>query len=194
MHPLIWSVLLFLLSVGFVLLEMLIPSWGVLSFLSFASAVAAVIVAFISGGSVVGTVFLCAVVVILPAVIALAIRWWPHTPIGRRIINLPPESEDDVLPNDEATLSLRKLVGKRGKAETVMLTAGTICVEGRTLDAVSEGMPIESGQEVVISLIEGNRIIVRPLLPSEDNEAEAGNILSQPLDLLGLDELDGPLT
>ena len=192
MHPLIWSVLLLLLSVGFVLLEMLVPSWGVLSFLSFTSAVAAVIVAFISGGPVVGTVVLCAVVVVLPAVIALAIRWWPHTPIGRRIINLPPASEDDVLPNDEATLGLRKLVGKRGKAETVMLPAGTICVEGRTLDAVSEGMPIESGQDVVVSLVEGNRIIVRPLLPSEG--AEDGNILSQPLDLLGLDELDGPLT
>jgi len=197
MSPLIWPILLLLLAVAFIFLELFIPSGGVLSFLAFASALAAVVLGFVHGGPVAGTAFLAVTVVVLPVIIALAIRWWPYTPFGRLIINLPPDSEDDVLPHGAATEHLKSLVGKLGWTETVMLPAGAIVIEGRTYDAVSAGMPIEMGQSVEVTQVEGNRIVVRPAEASSLDRTGAphqDNILSRPLDSLGLDELDEPLT
>ena len=30
----------------------------------------------------------------LPLVVALLIRWWPHTPLGKLILNEPPPTEE----------------------------------------------------------------------------------------------------
>ena len=190
MHVLYWPLFLLFLAIAFVFLELMIPSGGLLSFLAAVSMVASVVVAFVNGGPAFGTAWLAATVVVLPAVIALAVRCWPHTPFGRRIINLPSQIEDD-----EETIRLRTLIGKHGTARTVMLPAGAIVLDGQILDALSEGMPIEAGQPIQVTQVEGNRILVRPAEPGQEEKSpQEDDILSRPIDSLGLDELDEPLT
>ena len=44
-----------------------------------------------------------------------------------------------------------------------MLLSGIITIDGRTVDAVSESMPIEAGQAVQIVQVHGHRVVVRPI-------------------------------
>ena len=194
MPPLLWPIVILLLGLALIVLEMFIPSGGVLGFLALSASVVAVGLAFYNGGLYAGTGFLAVTGLVVPLFIVLAVRWWPHTPIGRRMLNKPMD-EDDVLPNDEETQRLRQLAGRRGVARSLMLPAGSIRVDGRTYDAVSDGVTIESGQTIEIILVEGNHIVVRPLdeSPPAEPNPEGDDLLSQSLDSLGLDELEDPL-
>lgn len=187
---LLWPLLLLLLAIAFIALEMFIPSGGALGLLAVLSAIAAVVVAFFTGGSVWGTTWLAVVTAVLPISALIAIRVWPLTPLGRRMTYRPPLA--DKFDNQQRSQSL---VGLKGRAQTVMLPAGRILIEGQMLDAVSNGTPIEAGDVVEVIQIEGNHIVVRPAdqIPANKKESQE-DILSQPIETLGLDELENPLS
>jgi membrane-bound serine protease (ClpP class) len=178
-----------------VLLEVFVPTAGVLGFLSVAAILSGIGLAFYNGGLTVGFGFLFGTAVVLPIVLALAFRWFPETPIGRRLLpNLP--TSDEVLPDNEERRVLRGLLGKVGQAKSQMLPSGSVVVEGRTIDAVSEGLPIDAGQNVRVIEVRGSRVVVRPL---EEGEAatparpETDDLLSRPIDSLGIEYPDDPL-
>jgi membrane-bound ClpP family serine protease len=54
-------------------------------------------------------------------------------------------------------------VGRSAKAKSKLLPSGVVIVDGRNIDAVSEGMPIEVGQEVRIVQVRGKQVVVRPI-------------------------------
>jgi membrane-bound ClpP family serine protease len=86
-------------------------------------------------------------------------------------------------------------VGKIGQAKSMMLPSGAVLVEGRTIDAVSEGMPIEPGQVVRVIEVRGTRVIVRPVEHGEEQQPRsAEDPLSRPIDTLGIDPFDDPLS
>ncbi|HEV3415985.1 MAG TPA: NfeD family protein [Pirellulales bacterium] len=195
MEPLVWAGLLLLLGMLLVLLEVFVPTAGVLGFLSVAAILSGIGLAFYNGGLTVGFGFLFGTAVVLPIVLALAFRWFPETPIGRRLLpNLP--TSDEVLPDNEERRVLRGLLGKVGQAKSQMLPSGSVVVEGRTIDAVSEGLPIDAGQNVRVIEVRGSRVVVRPL---EEGEAatparpETDDLLSRPIDSLGIEYPDDPL-
>ena len=193
MESILWPLLLLLAAIGFIILEMFIPSGGILSVLALAAVIASVVTAFTNGGMGTGIAFLALSAVVVPTVIALAIRWWPKTPMGRLIINEPPKNEDEFLPNDEESLRLRELVGKQGISKSVMLPAGVIIVDNRRYNALTEGMPVDEGQVVEVTRVEGSRILVRPADQIKTEQEPSDDILSQPAEKFGLDSLDDPL-
>jgi membrane-bound serine protease (ClpP class) len=182
-----------LVGCALIALEIFIPSGGALGFLAAASVISAVALAFYHHGPVVGFVFVALTVVLFPASLALAIRYWPETPMGRRfLLGLP--TRDEVAPDDDRQRELKALVGKIGTAKTPMLPSGAISIGGRTIDAVGQGMAIEAGQRIVVVEVTGNRVLVRPAETDEIvSRGDADDLLSQPLDSLGLDSLDDPL-
>lgn len=58
------------------------------------------------------------------------------------------------------SLGLEEMVGKSGVALTKLRPAGTALVEGKRIDVVTVGDFIEQDTEIVISRIDGNRIVV----------------------------------
>ena len=88
------------------------------------------------------------------------------------------------------------MVGKVGTARTPMLPSGAISIDGRTIDAVSQGLAIDPGARVVVVEVKANRVVVRPAADGERPSGPKGveDVLSQPLDALGLDPLDDPLS
>ncbi|MBI3838679.1 MAG: serine protease [Planctomycetia bacterium] len=189
MDPLAWSALLLLLGLILVMVEVFIPSGGILGILSIGSLLAAVVLAFYHRGAETGFIFLAITAVTVPTALALAFRWWPQTPMGRRLLLDVPKS-DEVLPDTPERRTLRQMVGKLGVAKTVMLPSGAVLVDGQTIDALSEGMPIEAGQQIRVIEVRGNRVVVRP---AEDQPRTSDDVLSQPIESLGLDSLDDPL-
>jgi len=54
----------------------------------------------------------------------------------------------------------QRLLGKPGKARTILRPAGVIEIDGKSYDALSRGEFINAGEEVVIDEVRGNKIIV----------------------------------
>lgn len=194
--PLIWASLLLLVGCALALLEVFLPSGGVLTLLSVSAVVGAIWMAFYHRGPAVGLTFAIVAVVALPLVVAVGFKYWPQTPMGKRILlGLP--TEEEVLPV-ERKQQLQELVGKVGVATCPMLPSGAARIDGRVVDAVSQGMPIDKGQRVVVVEARAYRVVVRPAEEGEDGEQVAStdpnDVLSRPLDELGLEPLDDPLS
>ena len=160
MSYLAWALILLLVGLALVVMETFIPSAGLLAILAAVSLLAAVVVAFLSGPGT-GLAFTVGIAVLLPVVVVMAIRIWPHTPLGRRLLLRAPQPQD-VIPEELPSERFKVLVGTVARAKTKMLPAGAIVIDGRTIDAVSQGMPIEQGQLVRIVEARGNRVVVVP--------------------------------
>ena len=191
MEPLIWPILLLLVGLALVVAEVMVPSGGILGFLSFAAILTAVILSFHEGGKEVGLIFILVTLVLVPTLIAAGFRYWPYTPMGKRLLLDIPTSAD-VLPDSPELRALRDLVGKTGVAKSLMLPSGAVAIEGRTIDAVSEGMPIEAGQNVRVVAVQGNVVVVRPA-DEPAAPAKPDDVLGQSLESLGLDSFQEPL-
>jgi membrane-bound ClpP family serine protease len=98
--------------------------------------------------------------------------------------------EQEVAPQDLR----RELVGKVGFARSKMLPSGAIEVDGQMYDAVSRGAAIEPGQRIVVTEVKGNRVVVRPASDREQPTRSApDDVLSRPIDELGIESFDDPL-
>lgn len=191
MDPLIWAILLLFLGLALVCIEVFVPSGGILGFLAIAALMAGIALAFYHRGAQTGFLFLVVTAVAVPAALILAFRYWPKTPMGRRLLLDVPRGEE-VLPDSPRRQQLRQLVGKTGVAKSVMMPSGAVVVEGHTFDALSEGMSIDPGQPIKVIEVRGNRVLVRPIDEAEEPRA-SDDVLSQPIESLGLDSLEDPL-
>lgn len=191
MDPWIWAVLLLVLGLGLAVMEVFIPSGGILGFLACASVVAGIIMGFQQEEPWwVGPAILAAAVVGLPTVVVMAFKYLPKTAVGRRVLLMPPKSEE-ILPEDPQMARLKGLVGQVARAKCKMLPAGAIIIDGRTVDAVSEGMPIEAGQMVRVVEVRANRVVVRTL-DEEIPSPSAEDPLRRPIDSVAPDPFDEP--
>jgi membrane-bound ClpP family serine protease len=189
--PWAWAILLLVLGLALVVLEVFIPSGGILGFLAGCSILAAVVVGFMDGRPWVGLTILATAVFGIPVTVMLALRWWPSTPLGRRMLLGAPTS-GEVLPDGSRQRTLKELIGREGVAKSKMLPSGAVSIDGRTINAVSEGMPIDVGQRVRVIDVHGNRVVVRPVDGEASSPADADR-LSRPIDAVGLDPFDDPL-
>jgi membrane-bound ClpP family serine protease len=193
MESLLWPCLLLMLGVALIVLELFVPSGGLLSVMAVVAVVASIVVAF-ADSLVTGTLTLLFATVVVPVVVAGAIKWWPHTPIGKLVLIKRPTSEDEVLPDTEPYQVRERMVGKFGVAKSELLLSGDVLIEGRVYDAVSNGMPISAGQPVKVVDMNMRRIVVRPMTEAEITaQREQSDVLATPLDHLGIEPFDDPL-
>jgi membrane-bound ClpP family serine protease len=193
MDPILWAILLLAFGLALICAEVFVPSGGVLGFLSVASMVAAIALAFYYHGAEVGLIFLFVTIVAVPGALSLAFRYWPQTPMGRRLLLEVPRPEE-VLPDNPQRQRLRQLVGRVGVAKTLMMPSGAVEIDGETIDALSEGVPIDPGQRIQVIEVRGTRVLVRPVDENTQSQASADDVLSQPIESLGLDPFEDPLS
>jgi membrane-bound serine protease (ClpP class) len=196
MTPLLWCILLLVLGLAFIFLEMFVPSAGILGFLSAAAILCSIVLAYVNYGPITGTVFLAVAAILVPAAIALALRWYPSTPLGRMIMSEPP-TPAEVAPQDEPTARARALLkGRTGIAKTALMPGGSIKIDGRTYDAVGQGEAVEAGEHVLVVRVELNHLIVRKLEgePPPPTAYRGDDVLAQPIEALGIEPLDDPLS
>ena len=177
-----------MLGCGVVVLEVFIPSGGILTFVSAVTLGASLYFAFQQSAKT-GFAFISIALVAVPAVVAAAFRILPMTPVGKAFLGeLPTAAEVD--PDDPR----RTLVGRTGVAKTKMLPSGSVEVDGRLIDAVSQGMAIDPGAPIVVVEVSANRVVVRPADPETARKiaAERGDLLAQPLEDFGLEDFEHP--
>lgn len=173
-------------------LDIMIPSGGILSFLALLALIGGVWIAFrrdLTTGLAVTAITLFAA----PIVIGLAFKALPHTPMGRAFLGVPPSAEQAHVDDPR-----RRLVGRFGMAKSTMLPSGTVLIDGALVDAVSQGGAVDPGEWVIVVEVSANRVVVRRATSEEQIEATASrtdahpaDILQKPLEEFGLDPLDG---
>ena len=180
MNTLLWVVSLLLLGLGVMVLEVFVPSGGILGFVSIAALVAAVATAFLEQGATAGMAALAVVVLAVPAVLAVAFRWFPETPLGRRVLPPAPEAAD-VLPDPERRRHVRELVGHSGRTVSELLPWGRVEIDGETVEAMSEGGPVEAGVAIEAVGVQGTSLVVRLVEPDRATPRGAPHEPSTPL-------------
>jgi len=187
--PLTLAVLCLLLGCALIVLEVFIPSGGILSFFSVVAIVASLAVAF-RRDTTTGLAFLVMTVIAVPSVVALAFKYWPLTPMGKAFLG-ELLSEEESQPDDPR----RELVGRVGIAKSTMLPSGAILIDDQLIDAISQGAAIESGRAIVVVEVKGNRVVVRQADDEEARQAtiDPSEMLAKPIEELGLESLEDPL-
>ena len=121
--PLVWASLLVVAGFAILVMEVLLPTGGVLGVVSAASLVGAIFLAFSAGGPTTGFTFITIVVVLAPAVLTAAFRYLPYTPVGRALLGEAPKDEDVLLedPRQDLALYLQAAIeARRGAADAAL--------------------------------------------------------------------------
>lgn len=183
MTPLAWVTVLVVMGLAAIVLEVFVPSGGVLGFLSLVALVSGVVLAFVEQGPGFGIAVLAVICVAVPIVLAVAFRVFPDTPLGRRVLP-PPPAPRDVIPDADRRTALKSLVGRRGAATTDLVPWGMIEVDGVTHEAMSEVGPIAAAQQVDVVGVQGGAVIVRAAAPAPSSRSSpAGAVEEIPRDL-----------
>ncbi len=179
------SLLLLGCGILVVVIEMFIPSAGILGIVAAAFLLGGVIVAFLHS-LVFGLAVLGGTSLAMPFMFWLLVKVWPMTPLGKAILM------NDTIENVVPESSTESLVGQVGVAKTKMLPSGIVVIDGDQHDAVSEGFAINPGDSVKVVSARGNRVYVEPYDGEVDENGRPVGVdtgpLATPLEDLGIDE------
>lgn len=152
-----WLMLMTFFGLLAMVAEVFFPSFGVLSVISGVTIVSAVFLSF-QHGTGIGLVFLTTVLFSAPAVLVIALKFFPRTRIGKKLILQGPDFD----PGDQPLHAdgLEGYIGKFGNAVNDLHPVGTIAIGNRRFDAKSRGELIEEGAGVLVLGIEMSQLLV----------------------------------
>jgi len=160
---LIWSLVLFVVGLLIAVMEVVLPSGGLLAVAAMGSLIGSLVCAYkLSGWA--AAILAGIEVICVPVVVVLAFKILPKTSLGRQLILSPPTPSKNTktsapgvaVTNDGFTA----LVNKQGRAATMLRPSGTVEIEGRRISVVTRGEMIAEGKSVRVIEVEGNRIVV----------------------------------
>jgi membrane-bound serine protease (ClpP class) len=166
-----------MLAVGLALIvaELFIPSGGVISLLSVICIGVSIYSAYDAWWTVYPNRFwwfVGSIVGLIPATAGGALFLLARTRLGSRVLLEAPKPED-VTPFSHEAEERKQLIGKRGKALTLMAPGGLVVIEGKRWHAETEGQMIDPGEPVEIIAVKSNRVVVRPYDPKDFDQIAA---------------------
>ncbi len=163
MDPMLaWGLGLFGLSFLLVLLELVIPSAGIIGGVALVVAIAGDVCLFIGGGPGWGILGIVLIVVSIPGAIWLGTTMLTSTVFGREIM-FGAGGEDVAAAVPSAATELARLDGKTGEALTDLRPVGVARIDGERFDVLAENDMIEAGTAVRVVGISGLQVKVRPV-------------------------------
>jgi len=160
MSSLFFAIILLLAGLGLVVLEVLLPSGGMISILAAAAFAGSLVLAFRESNGT-GYVFLSVMLVCLPVSIGWAFRILPKTRIGKQMILTPTAANpEDFGAPGVSVEDFGALKGKTGVAITPLRPAGIALIDGQRYSVTAKGTLIEKDSAIVVEQVEGNNIIV----------------------------------
>lgn len=137
--------------------EIFIPG-GILGLIGGFALMGAVVTAFVFFGPVVGGYTAGIIIVLVGVVIALWIKFFPKTWLGKKM------TVSNNLHDAKGTeTGIESLVDAEGVTTSDLRPSGYAEFEGRRVDVITEGEMISKGTQVRVIQIEGNRVVVDEL-------------------------------
>ncbi len=159
-------IVLMLFGLAFIIAEIFIVSFGVLSLVALALIIGADVVAF-EESPVYGWILVALQVVLIPLTVKGAFRALPKLPFGRRMLLDGPST-----PKSGAFPDLEALGGRHGRALTDLRPSGKADIDGKRVSVVAVGRMIPEGTDLVVCEVEGSEVRVRPLHPLPNEEQD----------------------
>lgn len=166
------ALLMLLIGAALIIAEIFIPSGGLILILCVVAFTASIWSAYKAWWGEEQTffwLFIAGVVVVIPGAIIGTLRFLENSPIGDSVLLSTP-SLDELTPYQAEIERLKSLIGKTGKALTLMTPGGMVLVEGERLHAVSEGTAIEPDETVEVIDVRGTRVVVRSIETTPPHE------------------------
>lgn len=153
-------ILIVLYAVGMLILlaEIFIPSHGILTLAGVGFLAAAVTRTFSYGGRDAGVIAIMVCLVVLPTLAFYTVKYWPRTPIGRRIA--PPNPVFTAADSGVPLEQLSKLVGQTGRSISPLRPVGTCEIGGRRVSCIAEFGMVDAGVLVEATGISGSNLSV----------------------------------
>lgn len=157
-----YAIILIVAGLILVLLEILIPSGGLISVLAATVIIGGLVLGF-QHSSVTGTVLLIATFICIPLFITLGLKFFPQTAIGRRMFLIPTHKQATAgldAPAGVSDVDYSHLRGKIGQTVTPLRPSGIAEIEGRRYSVVALGELIDKDVQVIVVKVQGNSIVV----------------------------------
>lgn len=164
-QELLWGVILLAAALAMLLLEVFVPSMGLISMVGVTLAIVGLVLLF-RHDTVTGVIGLLTMIVLGPMVFVFGLKVFPHTPIGRAMLYGGKTEEaierEAMERQSEADRSLA-LIGLEGVVLTPLRPVGAVRIEGKRYDALSELGMIAAGAKVKVTAVTGTQLKVREI-------------------------------
>lgn len=155
MASLVVPIILQLVGVFVLIVEIIIPSGGILGIITVALMGYSLYLVFTDISMFAGMVFVVADIIMFPVILFVGIKLLAKSPATLKTSL----SKTDGYSSQPEELS--EFMGLSGTAVTDLRPAGTGFINNKRVDVVSRGEYIDKGSEILVSEVEGNRVVVR---------------------------------
>ncbi len=152
--------ILLAVGVAIAVLEMFVPSGGILA-VAAATALIGSVACFFAYDTMAGATALALYAAGAPIAVVLGLKVWTHTPLAKSMVLGGVEGDNEGRA-PELDTSRMHLVGKSGVAMTLMRPVGFVRMGEDRIEAQAETGMIEPGTRVTVIECDGPRVTVRP--------------------------------
>lgn len=152
----IYQIGIFLAGIFFIVVEILMPTVGLLAAVGVAAMLYSIVLAM--GGDVNAVYAMLAAFALAILLFALIVKRLPSSRLWKKFVLSDQSTSQRGYVSSEART---ELVGKRGRVLTELRPAGSILIEGGPVDVVSEGAFIGKDEMVEVVAVQGSRVVVR---------------------------------
>ena len=156
---LLWAIALFVTGLVVAVIEVIVPSAGVLALVSLACLVGSLAAAYQLSGWTAATLAVIEGVVV-PLAILGAFKLLPRTSVGKQMILEPPGASKSSGTSVPGVTNAAQLVNRTGLALTQLRPSGTAEIDGQRMSVVTNGEMIEKDAKVRVVQVEGSRVVV----------------------------------
>ena len=157
MGALVIPIILQLVGVIVLIAEIIIPSGGLLGMVTIGLFGYSLYLVFTGISVFAGMIFVVADIIMLPVVLFAGIKLLAKSPAT---LKTSLSKADGYSSQSE---ELEQYMGLTGTAITDLRPAGTGRINNMRVDVVSRGEYIDKGSEILVSAVEGNRVVVRKI-------------------------------
>jgi membrane-bound ClpP family serine protease len=177
MSVVFWPSVFLAMGLLLLLVEVFIPSGGMIGLGAIACLVLCLWYAFAQSLAL-GATFMLIDLVALPVTVGLAFSLWSRTPVGRKFFLRPPAPEEIAVSHTDHHLD--QTVGQVGRTLTPLRPCGHVEIDGRRLDALAEDGFVPADILVRVIRTRSGQLVVRALLDSPvAHREELGDSLDQ---------------
>ncbi len=152
----LYQVAIFMGGIICIIVEMLVPTVGLLAGLGVAAMLYSVVLAL--GGDIQALYAMLISFVAAIVIFALIVKRLPSSRLWNKVV-LKDESRSER--GFVSAEPRQELLGATGEVLTELRPSGSVRLNGRPVDVVSEGAFVAKGSQVQVVAVEGNRVVVR---------------------------------
>ena len=152
----LYHIAVFLAGVLMIIVEILLPTVGLLAGLGVAAMLYSIVLAL--GGDIGALAALGIALVISVVLFMLIVSRLPSSKLWNKIVLQKSSRTEEGYVSAVGSVDL---IGKMGKVLTELRPSGTARIDGRPVDVISEGAYIQKGKQIVVLSVNGSRVVVR---------------------------------